>query len=317
MRAEEMFPPPERDTARARALRGMVTVGIVTLMVLWLLAALGCQSGPRAAAPAARAPIASAPVVKAQQAKDDTVKAAAERIEANNTAAPDSPQKPLIAEDAAVVVAAVAAAPAADVAKIVAEYEARLKADASDLSAARKVGEEKDKAIAARDQTIADLKNETLRRTAWTIVLVSLGIIGVSVVAIVLSPNKLSALMSAGPAALVGVLGLGLAQIVAQPWFKWACGGVAIVATAAGIWWMIRQHQKGSLDRALAEKAALAESTLGKLVPAIDDTIKHARSTAETEGERLLKDLLGKLSGKMDGKEKALIHSVRASIQSP
>jgi hypothetical protein len=318
-----MSPPfhdHDEDEGRAHrrrcALRGMAVTAMVTVMVLWVLFVTGCATGAaKPKATPARATVNPAPAIKAQEKKDETVVAAAVRIEDANAAAPDSPQKELIAEEVVVVKEAIAAAPAADVAKLVADYAANAKADAAELTTARKAGEEKDRIIAAKEKEITDLKNETLRRTAWTIVLVSLGIIGISAVAIALSPNKLSALMSAGPAALVGVLGLGLAQIVAQPWFKWACGGVLLVATAAGIWWMVRQHQKGQLDKALLEKAALAEGTLGKLVPAIDDTIKHARTAAQNEGEALLNSLIAKLSGKMDAKEKALIHKVRATIQ--
>ena len=138
---------------------------------------------------------------------------------------------------------------------------------------------------------------------------------GIGVVAIVLSPNKLSALASAGPAVGVGVLGLGLAQIVSQPWFKWACAGTLAVGAVAATWWCVRQYQKKALDEALKEKAELATSTLGKLVPAIDQTFAAARGAAQTEGEKLLKEMFAKFSASMNADEKAVIHQTRAANQ--
>ena len=170
------------------------------------------------------------------------------------------------------------------------------------------------KAIAQLQDDIRKAKDATLRRTAWAIVIGSLGAIGLSLAYVLISPNKWTALQGAGPIAVVGILGLGLAQLITRPWFMPACAAVAVAGLGAILWWARAKYKEGKLEEALKAKADLAQSTLAKIVPAIDDVYEHAIKGATTGGRELLDALMSKLSGSMDKSEKAEIHATRATL---
>lgn len=158
-------------------------------------------------------------------------------------------------------------------------------------------------------------KNVVLQRTAYGIVGVSLLVILLSGVAIYLSPNKLGALADAGPFAIGGVLGLGLAQIITRPWFVPACGIVITFIVLGCVWWAYRKNQQGKLAAALNEKAAQTQAVATKVIPAIDATYDAMRNGLVATAEEAFKDLYGRLSKVMNEPEKARVHELRATIK--
>lgn len=200
------------------------------------------------------------------------------------------------------------------VARILAEKNARIEAERREAESRAASARQ----IAALQKAVDDAKNETMKRTAWMIVISSLACIGLSLAYVVLSPNKLAALTGAGPAAIVGLLGLGLAQLITRPWFMPACGVTAALGACAIAWWAHRKYKEGRLAVELEEKAALAQSTLKKVVPAIDDLFDQTRKGAVTSASAVFDALFERLSKdpekKMSPEEKQQIHMTRAAL---
>lgn len=172
------------------------------------------------------------------------------------------------------------------------------------------------RAIAQLQDDLRKAKDATMRRTAWAIVIGSLGAIGLSLAYVLISPNKWTALQGAGPIAVVGILGLGLAQLITRPWFMPACAGVAVIGLGAILWWARSKYREGKLEEAIKAKADLAQSTLAKIVPAIDDVYEQAVKGGIHGGKEVIDALLARLSGRMDKAEKAEIHATRATLVS-
>jgi hypothetical protein len=200
------------------------------------------------------------------------------------------------------------------VSRVLAEKSARIEAEKREAESRAASALE----IAKLKQAVQDAQNATMKRTAWAIVLGSLACIGLSLAYVVLSPNKLSALTGAGPAAIVGLLGLGLAQLITRPWFMPACGVTAALGASALAWWAYQKHKEGRLAAELQAKATLAQSTLGKVVPAIDDLFDQTRKGAVTSASAVFDALFERLSKdpgkKMTPEEKQQIHMTRAAL---
>jgi len=199
------------------------------------------------------------------------------------------------------------------VTRYLAEKNARIAAEKSEAdSRAASVRE-----IARLSKELDDQKNAVLKKTALFIVIGSLGIIGLSIAYIVISPNKISALQGAGPAAVVGILGLGLAQLITRPWFLSACAAVAVCGTIALAWWARSKYREGKLSKEFASRAALTQATLSKVVPAIDEAYSKTMKSQLSASRDVIEDLLSRLSSKMNQDEKAEIHATRAANASP
>jgi hypothetical protein len=175
---------------------------------------------------------------------------------------------------------------------------------------------------AASEKRIKDLEEENrrkddviLQRTAYGIVGVSLLAILLAGIAVYLAPNKLSALADAAPVIVGGVLGLGLAQLITRPWFMTACGIVGSIIVLGCGWWAYRKNEKGKLAAALAEKAEQTQAVAAKVIPAIDETYDAMTKGAVTSAKEVFDHLLPLLSAKMDKSEKAAVHTIRADLK--
>lgn len=113
------------------------------------------------------------------------------------------------------------------------------------------------------------------------------------------------------PFAILAVICFGLAQIVSQPWFKWAVLGSVGVGLSISLWWAYRKHQQGTLAESMSEKSQRLQAVLGQVIPVLDNAYENAESSTK---ELLRRTVFDTLSKKMDTADKALIHSIRAEV---
>lgn len=111
------------------------------------------------------------------------------------------------------------------------------------------------------------------------------------------------------PFAALGTLCLGLAQLVAQVWFMWACAVAVLVALVVAGLWVWNHYKLGTLKQDAEDKAAKLANLTKQLVPALDSAYKNAKDTQK----QLLDSLIfNTLSDAMNREEKALVHQIRA-----
>lgn len=244
------------------------------LIVLSLLTVVGCST-PRTVRPA----VESGPVVTSQEGKDRTVLSEAAKIE---TLAPQTK----LHTDAQR--AAVAAAPAADVSRLVNVYEAQIK-DLNDR-------------VAGLSKTIENLKDGELKKQAAWLRWFGLGAFAVAGLLVWARQFEFSA-----TAALAGLVSLGLAQLISQPWFMPAVGIGAGLALAAVGYIGYRKHRKDTLARSIAVDAERMKSALITIVPAVDNALAALDSAAQTV-------VKSALSRAMDNDHKTLIKEIKASL---
>lgn len=288
------------------------------------------------------------------------IKASADIIFTYNSQAPESPQKNVIAAEVGVIeqnVGAKTVVPeaerlaSAERAKAVAEGNTALAKDlyhqtadanakliaenaeikakvAAELAALQK---KLDDNQAANQKIIDDLK-ETNRKQAeagmqkqfWAITLASLAFIGLGIGFIALSPNPLSSIMKGAPFIVCGILGLGLAQLITNPFFIKGCiitGVCIVVACVIYVW-----HANGDklsvkllADKAqqAAEAFAAQSGTLKKIITAGDTVYDNAVAAADTTGVNVMERMFSLLSEKMDKSEKDIVHASRISAPIP
>lgn len=199
-------------TARKQTLAGL----LCGLVLAGLLFVGGCQSGKQAGQQ--RPPT---PAPQGLEARDGEIADAADRIASNNAAAPDSPQKPLIAADVAVIEQALAKLPAAEIAKAIASI-------AAERDAAIKENAKLAAALAAERENFA----KSVRK--WCVV----GLYLAAVVCAGLAVLRVKAALSTGLAPLAALktaafLGgaaascISLAKIVGAWWVEYAAYAVA------------------------------------------------------------------------------------------
>jgi hypothetical protein len=247
-----------------------------TLALLALLALTGCST---ARAPALRPAVVSAPVVASQEGKDRTVLSEALKIE---TLAPQT--KPHTDAQRQ----AVAAAPAADVSRLVNAYEAQIK-DLNDR-------------VAGLSKTIENLKDVELKRQAAWLRGFGFGAFAVAGLLVWARQFEFSA-----TAALAGIALLGLAQLISQPWFMPAVGIAAGLALAAVGYIGYRKYRKDTLARSIAVDAERMKSALTTIVPAVDSALAALDSAAQSV-------VKSALSRAMDSDHKALVKEIKASF---
>lgn len=108
--------------------------------------------------------------------------------------------------------------------------------------------------------------------------------------------------------AVVGFLFLGAAQIIAQPWFMWACAGVILVGC---IWfgvWAWRHQKRGDLAAELAARSAKVAAVAKTAVPVWDAAYEDATSEIKAWLDAHVFD---RLSSMMNRDEKATVHEIR------
>ena len=112
--------------------------------------------------------------------------------------------------------------------------------------------------------------------------------------------------------AVVGFLFLGAAQIIAQPWFMWACAGAILIGC---IWfgvWAWRHQKRGDLAAELAARTTRVAAVAKTAVPVLDTAYESA--SAEVRAW-LDANIFDRLSSAMNRDEKATVHEVRAEAK--
>lgn len=247
-----------------------------TVALLALLALSGCSTSR---APALRPAVVSAPVVAGQEGKDRTIIAEAAQIDA---IAPEA--KPHTDAQRA----AVAAAPAADVSRLVNAYETQIK--------------ELNDRVAGLGKTIENLKDAELKKqTAW---LRWFGFGALAVAGLLAWARQFE---FSATAALVGVASLGLAQLISQPWFMPAVSITAGLALLTVGFIGYKKYQKDTLARSIAVDAERMKSALDTIVPAVD----KALAALDSAGQTVVKSALSRA---MDKDHKALVKEIKASL---
>lgn len=116
------------------------------------------------------------------------------------------------------------------------------------------------------------------------------------------------------PFGVFSVLCFGLAQIIAQWWFMWACGGAIVIAGAAAAWWVYKHYKLGTLKEAAEAKVTQVTGVLGQMVPVLDNAYEAGDAATKAV---LDNGVFSPLSQMMNRDEKALIHTVRATVTAP
>ena len=108
--------------------------------------------------------------------------------------------------------------------------------------------------------------------------------------------------------AVVGFLFLGAAQIIAQPWFMWACAGVILVGCFWFGVWAWRHQKRGDLAAELAARSAKVAAVAKTAVPVLDTAYEQANAEVKAW---LDANVFDRLSSMMNRDEKATVHEIR------
>lgn len=263
------------------------------MRLLWIMLAVlllaGCKSQP--VPPRVFDRPDAAPVTGALAERDVRVTTAADRIDAAVAAVPEV--KARVEPETVEIRAAVASAPAEDVSALIKTFESQL--DNREREIAR---------LEAQNQKLLDRELVFQARGLTGLGIALVLAFGVSVA----FGGGLVAAAKTWPIAVMGVGCLGLAQIVAHPWFMPSMAGLLALALGYTIYYVYDRHREGRLKGSLEKKAAL----LRKIVPVLDDAYEHG---AETMREVLDHGVFDKLSKQLNREEKALVHEVRKEVQ--
>ena len=108
--------------------------------------------------------------------------------------------------------------------------------------------------------------------------------------------------------AVVGFLFLGAAQIIAQPWFMWACAGVILVGCVWFGVWAWRHQKRGDLAQELQSRTAKVAAVAQTAVPVLDTAYEQANAEVKAWLDTHVFD---RLSSMMNRDEKATVHEIR------
>lgn len=239
----------------------------------------------------------SGALVSGHAAKDKTVVGAAAAID--QTVA-GTAQAPAVKAQTDGIRDAVAAAPAEQIAEILARFDRA-------IAGWEQLAKDQAATITAQAEQIAALKDAELRAQVRAIRLAGLVCLGVAALLGFVAKN----IPGAGVAAGLGFLAFSIAQawlrVASHPAFIPAVV-CAIVAGLGGLTWAcVHAYRKGDLAKKTEREAARLKETLGAIVPAID----QAKDALDAAGQ---KTLIAALRGVMDAAHKKVIHEVRASI---
>lgn len=128
----------------------------------------------------------------------------------------------------------------------------------------------------------------------------------------------IAGLRTVGPIAALavacGMACFGIAQIVGQPWFKWAVLGIVTVVLGVCAWWVVRKYKQGVLKEAAEAKVAKLSGALQQVVPVLDQAYDEASADVRDVLDKLI---FSRLSSAMDKEQKATVHEVRAVSSQP
>ena len=257
---------------------------IILVSTALLLALFGCNS-PRSSRTSTPLP-ALAASVDAQVKKDAVVTAEATRIDVAvaNTPVAEEVKVSTDAQRAAVV-----AAPAADLLKITAGYEAEIKT----LSEAK----------AKLETRLVELQDAERKKQVTLLRLIG--------VAAVLAAVTLAYFRMTGFAALAGATALfafGMGQLISQPWFatvfNWSLGITAVIAVGVGVF----EWRRVLRTRALTSSEALTAKETREALLVVVEQIDLARAVPE------FAPFYSKMLENWDWSEKEIVAKLRSEI---
>lgn len=237
------------------------------------------------------------PVLEGQKDKDNTVVTAANKVDlivSSDAPAVSAPVK----EQTDQIRAAVAANPAVEIAKMVSRFDEA-------VSLLREQLKTEQEARQKAEKRAASLEDAELKTQARTLRLVAIGLLAVA--GLLVYSRLIQYALAAGGGAL---LCFGLAQLVSQPWFMWACTGVVgLILTGFGIA-AVHAYRKGELGTKVEKEATRFKATLSKVVPAIDSAMADLDDASKKLLVERLRDLM-----KDDPDTQAVVHEVRAALK--
>lgn len=156
---------------------------------------------------------------------------------------------------------------------------------------------------------LAAAHNEVLRKQVFYLNIA--GGVCLLVFAVAIGFGGLAGARVGWPFALFGPLCFGLAQIVSQPWFLWACLGVVVIAVGVAIWWVWKHYRLGTLQADTEKKAAQLQTVVHDVVPVLD----RAYESADDATKKLLDSaIFSPLAEKMDTAAKNVVTAARAIV---
>lgn len=237
----------------------------------------------------------SKPVLGAHEKKDETIKQAANNID--KTAETKAPAvAPEVRTQTDAIREAIAAAPAAQIDALSADFRRAITALESQVKEAEKARQKAEERAKA-------LEDAEMKAQARTLRFVALGLLLVS--GVLFYGRQVQFALVATAAAL---LLFGLAQLISQPWFMWACTGVCIIILASLAYAGWKSYQKGTIGDDVAREKERLSAALKKIVPALDE----AQDELDDAAKQALRSTLARL---MDDDHKALVHEVRAALK--
>ena len=257
---------------------------IMLVSTALLLALFGCNS-PRSSRTSTPLP-ALAASVDAQVKKDAVVTAEATRIDVAvaNTPVAEEVKVSTDAQRAAVV-----AAPAADLLKITAGYEAQLKELTVENTGLK--------------SQLVELENAERKKQVTLLRLIG--------VAAVLAAVALAYFRMTGFAALAGATALfafGMGQLISQPWFatvfNWSLGITAVIAVGVGVF----EWRRVLRTRALTSSEALTAKETREALLVVVEQIDLARAVPE------FTPFYSKMLENWDWSEKEIVAKLRSEI---
>lgn len=191
-----------------------------------------------------------------------------------------------------------------------AETKAREEARVEREESAKKLADELARIQASHDKQLAELRDGELKFQART--LTCSGILFAALFGLSAGFGGVAGVKKAWPFLLLALMALGLAQIVSQPWFKWAILGAATIGVVGLGYWIWDHNRTGRLKDEAEKKAVELKKFASSIVPILDQ--------AYDDGSQTTKDVLDTyvfdpLTDKMGDQTKALIHRLRAEAK--
>jgi uncharacterized membrane protein (UPF0136 family) len=255
-----------------------------SIAIFFLLALAGCRHAPVPDV----VPTDPAPMVGEQRKANEAIKASANRIGVLNRTNPDPTARFAVDVEVTTILKELEGASwekvQATVKKLVGERDAALEANAG------------------LQQQITDLKNAERKKQVAMCRWFGFGALAIAALLAYLKLGEWS-LVSGG----VGLLSLGLAQLLSQPWFTTALNcalGVAAVWLGAAAW---RSYRRNTLAAEAAAELDRVKSTLTTLVPAVDSALESLNEAAKST-------VRAALSRFMDSDHKKLVKEIRAKL---
>ena len=156
-----------------------------------------------------------------------------------------------------------------------------------------------------RDQ-VKKLQSAEQSKQVLTLRLIGIGFLAVFGLAV--GFGQLAGLKLGWVFGVIGLLFLGCAQVVAEPWFKWACATVVGLTALGCAWWVWKRNQENTLREDLQKKA----DALKKVVPILDTAYENLGVEQKEILKWLDEHIFTKLSTAMNGTDKAAVHATRA-----